>query len=92
MTKSRAIVDFVGLYAAVLTDYRNYMPTDFLELERDNKRIRSQYAERGVPFFTVELPKLGKGFLASLELKRLSIAGLPHSAARSNTDLSLIHI
>lgn len=86
MTKSRATVDFVGLYSAILTDYQRYQPTDFMELERDNKRLSTQHAERGLPLFTVELPKLGKGFLASLELKRLCIAGLPHSAARSNTD------
>lgn len=74
-------IDLAAGYAAILTDVGATYPQDQLLWMRDSKRIKQQSSERGLPFFTVELPLLEKQLLAGLESGRLVLDGLAHSRA-----------
>jgi hypothetical protein len=69
----------VECVAALLKDIAAFYPDDQLELERDNKRIAQQFSSRGLSFFTLNLPELGKRFNLSLDSGRLDLGTLPHT-------------
>jgi hypothetical protein len=80
MTKSLDnTIDLAECLGNILTDILSCYPTDQLDLVRDRKRITQQSRTRGLAFFTIDLPALGKRFDASLSAERLDLNGLPHS-------------
>lgn len=73
-------IDFAECLSAILCkDIASAYPDDQLELIRDSKRITQQFKQRGLPFFTIELPEIGKLLDASLSRGRLNLGGLPHT-------------
>lgn len=81
-TKRLANVEFVGFYQAILTDYLTIYPTDRLDVMRDNKRIAQELRFRGLAFFTLDLPEMGKVLDQSLSLGRLVDHSVPCFGAR----------
>lgn len=68
---------FVGLTAAILTDYSVYNPTAIKGLERDKKRLMSLASNLGLSLFTIVLPDLGAVLDRALDQERLFQTHLP---------------
>jgi hypothetical protein len=60
---SRREVDMLqGVFEAILTDYLDAYPSDATEVERDVLRLSLVASTRGLGFFLLDLPALGKHF------------------------------
>ena len=80
MTEKPNNIDFAECLGVILNkDIASAYPADQLELLRDSNRITQQSKQRGLPFFTIELPEIGKQLDASLSRGRLNLDGLPHT-------------
>jgi hypothetical protein len=82
MTKSRdSTIDLAEcLKVVLLKDILSVYPEDQLDLARDSKRVTQQSRTRGLSFFTIDLPAIGKRFDASLSSERLDLNSLAHTA------------
>lgn len=72
MSNSHSNQYLLGLYKAVLEDCRGTFPGLRKELERDNKRLNSLVATRGLRVLTLDLPAVGKELDRSLADGRLT--------------------
>lgn len=72
MSNSHSNQYLLGLYKAVLEDCRGTFPRLRKELERDNKRLNSLVATRGLRVLTLDLPAVGKELDRSLADGRLT--------------------
>lgn len=66
-----------GLFHDILTDVCETYPYLHKDLERDHSRLLSLVESRGLSFFTIDLPALGKHFDVSLDEGRLRPSLLP---------------
>lgn len=66
-----------GLYGAIFRDLTVLFPTDRKDLERDKSRLLSLVKDRGLSFYTIDLPAAGKHFDACLASGFLSPFKLP---------------
>jgi hypothetical protein len=82
MTEEQKNIDFAECLGSILEDAASAYPADHEELFRDSKRITLQSRSRGLPFFTIDLPEVGKRFDASLSSGRLNLANLPHTRGK----------
>lgn len=64
-----------GLYSAILADYQSSFPADHKDVERDLSRLLSLAETRGLTFFTLDLPEVGKIF--DLSLSTGLLPGIP---------------
>lgn len=69
-------IDLAACYAAILLDVAAVYPQDQLDWVRDSKRIHQQSSRRGLSFFTIELPRIGKELDRSLSRGSLELGGL----------------
>jgi hypothetical protein len=74
MSNSHSNQYLLGLYKAVLEDCRGTFPGLRKELERDNKRLISLVATRGLRVLTLDLPAVGKELDRSLADGRLTLS------------------
>ena len=82
MTKRPDSIDVAKLYHAILRDYVAAYPTDHEDAMRDSKRVALQSRSRGLGFFTLDLPEIGKVLDRALSLGRLDRSALPHMRRR----------
>lgn len=68
-----------GLYRAMFVDIARCCPHLRVDCERDYSRLLSIIAERGIRFFLIDLPAMGKHFDKCLATGRLTRSNLPHS-------------
>lgn len=78
MAEKPTPIDYVECYKAVFLDWLAYHPEDLSGTERDYKRIALEASSRGLPFFTIDLPAIGKIFDRALAEKRLVRSGAAH--------------
>lgn len=71
------VIYLQGLYRAILSSIVEYDPTLRRDCERDASRLLSLVEQRGLPFFMVDLPAMGKHLDKSLSMERLTSSGLP---------------
>lgn len=76
-TKRPDSIDVVELYKAILRDYLASYPTDHEDVMRDYKCIALQSRSRGLAFFTLDLPEIGKVLDRATSLGRLDRSTLP---------------
>jgi hypothetical protein len=76
-TKRPDNIEFAELYKAILADFLAIYPADHLEVMRDSKRIALELQSRGLPFFTMDLPDMGKILDRSLAEGRLIDHNVP---------------
>jgi hypothetical protein len=75
----------IGLYGAILEDCALVFPNIRSSLERDYSRLKLTLKQRGLPFFTITLPALGKSFDKWLSTGSMSSAEIPQGVkARNN--------
>ena len=80
----KSYVSFLeGLYLAILKDVESCYPRDAVEWTRDITRLRSVIKHRGLPFFTIDLPAMGKHLDKCLANGALTPSGLPCQAPYS---------
>lgn len=78
----KSYVSFLeGLYQAILRDCEAAYPKDAKEWTRDLSRLHACMKHRGLRFFTVDLPAMGKHLDQCLAHGHLSLSGLPCQAA-----------
>lgn len=87
MTKG-LVLDFIGLYRAILKDITVYLPSDQMEFERDLSRVISLFSNRGDLVFTKDLPALGK--ILDISLSRGFLAFSAEPLSRSSKRKSLV--
>nr|UJQ85907.1 MAG: putative replicase protein [Leviviridae sp.] len=66
-----------GLYNAMFSHIAEYDPTLRRDCERDASRLLSLVEQRGLPFFMVDLPAMGKHLDKCISTERLTLSGLP---------------
>lgn len=71
MTKREVTGSYAGALDAILLDCNQFYPDDHLEWIRDSKRIHQAAVDRGVGFFTFDLPRLGDLLYEGLSTGRL---------------------
>ena len=81
-TKRPDSIDVAEFYRAVLKDYAAAYPDDQLEVIRDSKRVALELRSRGMGFFTLDLPEMGKVLDRALSEGRLPLTSLPVSRRR----------
>ena len=79
MTNRLTHIDFVECYRAIFQDWLGFHPEDHSETVRDDKRIALESSCRGLPFFTIDLPAIGKILDHALDTGLLVPSGLPHT-------------
>lgn len=67
-----------GLYGAIISDIALQFPSLRVDLERDLSRLHSILEARGLPFFTIDLPELGKHLDMCLASKCLTHSGIAY--------------
>lgn len=76
MTKRATVDDYAGALTAVLLDCRDSYPRDRLDWVRDSKRIHQGAIERGLGFFTLDLPQHADALMRGLADGRLIFPAL----------------
>lgn len=88
MTKRLTDIDFVECYQAIFNDWLAVHPEDLSETTRDYNRIALEFSSRGLPFFTIDLPAIGKLLDRALDDGLLVPSGAPHTrAARKGSSI-----
>jgi len=65
-----------GLYSAMLSDIAERFPSLRVDCERDASRLLSLVESRGLSFFMIDLPDMGKHFDRCLSLELLTVSGI----------------
>jgi hypothetical protein len=75
----------IGLYGAILEDCAKTFPNIRSSLDKDYSCLKRALKQRGLPFFTITLPALGKSFDKWLSTGSMSSAPIPQGVkARRN--------
>lgn len=75
----------IGLYGAIIDDCAICFPNIRSRLEEDYSRLKLALKQRGLPFFTITLPALGKAFDKWLSVGSISELPIPQGVkARRN--------
>jgi hypothetical protein len=82
MTTRPTTIDFLKCLGSVLQDWLDIHPEDHEEVKRDLQRIAFEYERRGLPFFTIDLPAIGKILDRSMDDGRLVRSTAPHMRRR----------
>ncbi|UJQ85367.1 MAG: putative replicase protein [Leviviridae sp.] len=72
-----------GLYSAILSDCRNTYPDDHPSLDLDESRLLALGRNRGLGFYTLDLPAMGKCFDIALSKGFLPLSKVPGFGALS---------
>ncbi len=76
----------MGLYEAIFKDLIALHPSISLDLSRDLSRLLKAGLRSGLPFYTIDLPKISKYLERSLDNRVLDVARPPLSGAKSRQD------
>ncbi|DAD51193.1 TPA_asm: RNA-directed RNA polymerase [ssRNA phage SRR7976325_25] len=71
-----------GVLEAIIHDYLQVYPSDAVECERDLGRVSLASQTRGLGFFLLDLPAMGKHFDKCLATGLLTLSGVAHSGPR----------
>jgi len=71
-----------GVLEGIITDYLEMYPSDAVEGERDLGRVSLAARTRGLGFFLLDLPAMGKHFDKCLSLGLLTQSGVAHFGPR----------
>lgn len=77
MSEKSQVEYLMGLYRALFDDIARCRPHLRIDCERDYSRLLSIIAERGIRYFLIDLPAMGKHFDKCLSKGRLTPPGLP---------------
>lgn len=82
MTTRPTNIDLTECLRSILLDWLDIHPEDRSEVERDLTRIAFEFKARGLPFFTIDLPAIGKILDRSLDQGLLVRSTMPHMRRR----------